>query len=76
VLNQNIIEQNDSIGAGGFYSLSISNRYFTNSIKTGVLKITRLDLSNSIISGTFWFDAINQAGETVEVREGRFDWNY
>jgi hypothetical protein len=35
-----------------------------------------LDLANSIISGTFWFDAINTAGETVEIRQGRFDWNY
>ncbi len=61
---------------GGGYSTSLSNTYYTNTIKTGELKITRVDLANSIISGTFWFDAINTAGETVEIRQGRFDWNY
>jgi hypothetical protein len=40
---------------------------------TGELKITRFDLANSIASGTFWFDAENDKGEKVEVRDGRFD---
>ncbi len=26
--------------------------------------------------GTFWFDAVNAAGEKVEVREGRFDMKF
>ena len=75
-LNKNIIDDGDFIGGGGNYDIGASNRYFTNSIKTGELKITRVDLSHSIISGTFWFDAVNSAGEKVEIREGRFDWNY
>lgn len=76
ILNKNTIEDGDFTGGSGVYSLSSSNRYYTNTIKTGELKITRVDLSNSIISGTFWFDAINSAGETVQIRSGRFDWNY
>ncbi len=64
------------IGGGGVYGVDASNYFYTNSIKTGELTITRLDLSNSIISGTFWFDAINEEGEIVEIREGRFDYEY
>ena len=29
-----------------------------------------------IVSGTFWFDAVNTAGETIQIRSGRFDMNY
>lgn len=76
ILNKNINDDGDFIGGGGNYDIGANNRYFTTTIKTGELKITRIDLSNSIISGTFWFDAINSAGETVEIRSGRFDWNY
>ena len=47
----------------------------TNEIK-GELVITRHDYDNAIISGTFWFDAINDIGEKIEVREGRFDMEY
>ncbi|GEM54107.1 DUF6252 family protein [Flavobacterium branchiophilum] len=72
----NTIFQPDFIGGGGVYGIGASNYFYTNSIKTGELKITRLDLSNSIISGTFWFDAVNSAGETVQIRSGRFDFQY
>jgi hypothetical protein len=75
-LNKNPIDDGDYTGGGGVYSLSVSNRFYTNTLKTGELTISRVDLSNSIISGTFWFDAVNSEGEIVEIREGRFDWNY
>jgi hypothetical protein len=76
VLNKNPMDNGDYTGGGGAYRQSSLNKYYTNTIKTGELKITRLDLSNSIISGTFWFDAVNSAGETIQIRSGRFDWNY
>src|SRR5690606_1737207 len=76
ILNKNINDDGDYTGLGGGYSTSIINNYFTNTSNIGELTITYLDLSNSIISGTFWFDAINEAGEIVEIREGRFDWDY
>jgi len=64
------------LGGGAEYYLKLSNKFSTNTTQTGELTITRNDLSNSIISGIFWFDAINEAGEVVKIREGRFDWNY
>ncbi|VVV01345.1 MULTISPECIES: hypothetical protein [Mesonia] len=37
------------------------------------MTITKLDFENHIVSGTFWFDAINEEGKVLEIREGRFD---
>ncbi|MFV0572243.1 MAG: hypothetical protein ACK5M1_07425 [Xanthomarina gelatinilytica] len=40
----------------------------------GTMTITKLDFTNNIISGTFEFDIIHpNTGETIQVREGRFD---
>ena len=66
----------DFTGVSGMYWITPSIMSYTNTFKTGELKITRLDVSNSIISGTFWFDAVNANGEIVQIRSGRFDWNY
>jgi hypothetical protein len=52
------------------------NEYLTTVLITGELKITRLDSINRIVSGTFWFDAINPSGEKVQIRSGRFDMKY
>lgn len=76
ILNKNSFDDGDFTGGGGSYFPTLSNIYSTTIIKTGELTITRVDLSNSIISGTFWYDAINSEGVVVEIREGRFDWNY
>lgn len=76
ILDKNPTENLDYTGCGGTYRQSTSNKFYTNTLKTGELKITKLDPSNSIISGTFWFDAINSVGEIVEIRQGRFDWRY
>jgi hypothetical protein len=48
----------------------------TNSVNQGELTITHLDEKRQVVSGTFWFDAVNKQGEKVEVREGRFDMRY
>ncbi|MBP6127428.1 hypothetical protein [Flavobacterium sp.] len=50
--------------------------YSSNSIITGEFKITYHNYNNAILSGTFWYDAINSNGEIVKVREGRFDMHY
>ena len=47
----------------------------TNSV-VGELKITNHNFDKATLSGTFWFDAVNSAGEKVQVREGRFDMEY
>ncbi|MFV0572245.1 MAG: hypothetical protein ACK5M1_07435 [Xanthomarina gelatinilytica] len=40
----------------------------------GTMTITKLDFTNNIISGTFEFDIIHpNTGETIQIREGRFD---
>ena len=52
------------------------NSYRTIGILKGELHITKLDETKQIVSGTFWFDAVNDKGEKVEVREGRFDMVY
>ncbi len=50
--------------------------YRTTPIVKGEITFIRFDVINQIASGTFWFDAINDKGEKVEVREGRFDVHY
>ncbi len=73
---------NGNIGEGiGAYTNIQRNgspivNYRTNTITKGELKITRFDELNRIGSGTFWFDAVNENGEKVEVREGRFDMKF
>ncbi len=67
---------NPNKGGGAEYYTDLNNKFSTNLINVGEVKITRIDVSKSIVSGTFWFDATNSKGEKVEIREGRFDWNY
>ena len=87
--NNNFLEVNNSYplssnpnedGFGAVYTKRILNEsesfHFTNTDFTGELTITHLDEQNRIVSGTFWFDAVNEDGEVVEVREGRFDVTY
>ncbi|KHJ39504.1 hypothetical protein PBAC_00110 [Pedobacter glucosidilyticus] len=62
--------------ANARYSETLLNEFSTTSTSKGEITITKLDESKRILSGTFWFDAVNEAGEKVEVREGRFDMKY
>lgn len=50
--------------------------FFTNSNETGQMTITHLDLDNQTVSGTFWFDVIDQNGDLRQIREGRFDMQF
>jgi hypothetical protein len=59
--------------AFGTYTNEI-NDYTTDNIYTGELIITRL--SNQIVSGTFWFDVVDNNGIVHQIREGRFDMQY
>ena len=63
----------------GSYGITISinsNEFITKGIYKGELYVSKFDEINQIVSGTFWFDAVNDKGEKVEVREGRFDVRY
>ena len=65
--------------ASGLYwvgEVASTNEYKTDGHNKGELKITRFDEANQIVSGTFWFDAVNDKGVKVEVREGRFDMRF
>jgi len=69
---------------GNFYSDTISGRYveyppindfvIRGPLQKGELHIRHFDLEHQIVSGTFWFDAVDTlTGKVVQVREGRFD---
>jgi hypothetical protein len=56
----------------GLFSIDVfsppsPNFYQTTTNIIGELTITHHDFNNAILSGTFWFDAINSVGEIVEV---------
>ena len=56
---------------------TLGNSYYTNEIQKGQITIKYFNTTNQIVSGTFWFDAIdNTTGKIVQIREGRFDLTY
>ena len=74
---KNHSEANETYGRFGITSGSgNTNEYLTKNIFRGELYVSKFDESKQIVSGTFWFDAVNEKGEKVEVREGRFDMKY
>lgn len=71
-----LLEPNNGYaGAGGGFSTQSDYQVsYTSNNYTGILKITKLDFINNIVSGTFWFDIKNPVtGEKIQIREGRFD---
>jgi hypothetical protein len=65
-------------GGGRFNTESVGGEgSYTNSEYTGELHITKFDFENRIISGTFSMNIQHPvSGETVEIREGRFDTRF
>jgi len=67
----------DSYASGHYFiSFPYYIDYTTNNDFKGELVVTFFDSEKNIISGTFWFDAVNNEGEIIEVRDGRFDMKY
>ena len=59
---------------GGVKDVLDAEDALTTSEYTGEMTITRFDMEEEIVSGTFWFDVQDpKTGETREVRDGRFD---
>ncbi len=56
-------------------TLTPQEEWITSSIYTGSVTITKLDIPNKIVSGTFQFNLVNiyNAAQTLSVTEGRFD---
>ncbi len=52
--------------------------YNTKSADDGQVTITKFDLTNRIVSGTFWFNAINlkDPNDKVSITDGRFDLKF
>ena len=68
------ILDNNAWGGGGFRGTGFAT---TDKTYTGELTITKVDFTNNIVSGIFWFDLKHPAtGETVKIREGRFDTHF
>lgn len=73
--NTYLLKENIDQNAYGTYFFN-TDRYYTNKIETGELKITKLDYDNHIVSGTFWFDVKDSNGVVHEIRDGRFDVSF
>ena len=69
-----LLEERDG-NVTGMYSFN-GDFYPTNMANSGKLTVTRLDLNSQIISGTFYFDIIDQNGNLREIRDGRFDMRF
>lgn len=76
----NLIQQsNGNFSAGLFYVYSPTEYYnaLTSNINTGILQVTKFDLQNQIISGTFSFNITHpMTNQTVKITEGRFDTHF
>ena len=72
ILNDN---KKSGSGLGRFVKIVSSGSdifYNTNAVVTG--SVTLKIVSNTIIAGTFYFNAVSSTGDTVKITNGRFDW--
>jgi len=70
IANETRLFIRDEAGKTVFESYRVPNP------NSGLINILRLDTINYIISGTFYFDAVNKEGDTIKVTDGRFDLKY
>jgi hypothetical protein len=62
------------IGLSARYYDRAGAEYGTYNNCPGEFRISRFDMINGIVSGTFWYDAVNPAAhDTIHIRNGRFD---
>lgn len=76
-----ILKENNNGNVIGKYFVGNNNsgiieEYYTSTINTGELKITKLDFTNNIVSGTFWYDVKDNQNVTHQIRDGRFDMRF
>jgi hypothetical protein len=72
-----VLKLYDRIEGNAFGSLSILDNFNETTItNTGELKITKLDIKNNIVAGSFWFDVKDNKGVIHQIREGRFDMQF
>jgi hypothetical protein len=71
----NLLEEGNPTNGYGVFGLAGSYSYTTQNY-SGKLTITKLDLENKIISGTFFFDIQDFTGKIRKITEGRFDMQF
>ena len=78
-----ILNLYERVNGNAFGSLSnlddntgIYQNNYTSTTNTGELKITKLDIKNNIVAGTFWYDIKDNKGVIHQIREGRFDMQF
>ncbi len=69
-----MIEDSPGNVFGGFFFNT--GFIYTNESQSGELTITHLDFNLQVVSGTFFFDVIDQNGALRQIREGRFDMQF
>jgi hypothetical protein len=76
----NLIERTFGNAYATYYiansNTGIDELQYTSTINTGELKITKLDFTNNIVSGTFWYDIKDNQNIVHQIREGRFDMQF
>ena len=79
--NSLMIEENkkytlsSNVPATAYGTYAVAGTFSTTDIfNIGELFITKLDAQ--VVSGTFWFDVVDNNGVLHEIREGRFDMEY
>lgn len=68
-------KKGQGVGGISYYNdmFPIGNLFNTNEDVIGEMNLKKFDLTNQIASGTFWFNAVNDKGDTVKITDGRFD---
>ncbi len=69
-----LVENENGNATGKYFYATFIN--YTSSVFSGELTITKLDETNNIVSGTFFYDIEDQNGVVHEIREGRFDMRF
>ena len=76
-LLNNTVSRPSSLSYGYYVkrNLTPQNEWLTSSTSTGSVTITKLDIVNKIVSGSFQFSALNiyNTPQPLSVTEGRFD---
>ena len=76
----NLLERISGNAYGTYYTgnsnTGTDDLMYTSQTQTGELKITKLDFTNNIVSGTFWYDVKDNQNVVHQIREGRFDMPY
>ena len=71
-----VLSSESNVGYGQYRINSADFNYTTNDANTGVLEILYHDLDKRILGGTFEYDAIDENGIVIAIREGEFDIKY